>query len=235
MLSSGKLTFLAILLLWIGMFADAPAADRTPEALAGAVTTKAASADDSVDFVNHVQPILTRYGCTSGPCHGKARGQGGFQLSLLGFDHNFDYDAITKDARGRRIFAAAPDQSLLLTKPTGHVPHGGGIRIAIDSPEYQTLLTWIEQGASRAIPGTPELAKLTVEPNQLTLKNGASTQLSAIAYYDDGSTRDVTRLAAFQSNESPIAAVDESGMVTAGTITGDAAVMARFHGHDHRM
>ncbi|MFN9720210.1 MAG: hypothetical protein ACK58L_16040 [Planctomycetota bacterium] len=97
------------------------------------------------DFEHEVQPILTRYGCNSGPCHGKARGQGGFQLSLFGFDAQQDFDAIVKEGRGRRIIAAAPAESLLLTKPTAKVAHAGGKRLDSASQEYQTILTLIEQ------------------------------------------------------------------------------------------
>ncbi len=188
------------------------------------------AAGPTVDFETDLQPIFTRFGCTTGPCHGKARGQGGFQLSLLGFDHDYDYNAITKEARGRRIFAAAPQQSLLLMKPTGQVPHGGGIKLKIDSPEYAAILRWIEEGLPRRIESAPRLVSVSVEPKIVTLENGATQPLNTIATYEDGSTRDVTRLAAFQSNESPIADVDEHGLVTAGTITGDAAIMARFMG-----
>jgi hypothetical protein len=189
-----------------------------------------AQTDATVDFENDLQPIFTRFGCTSGPCHGKARGQGGFQLSLLGFDHDFDYNAITKDVRGRRIFAAAPMRSLLLRKPTGQVPHGGGIRLKADSPEYQAILKWINEGMPRRVDTAPRLVGVAVDPELVTLQNGATVPLKAVASYEDGTTRDVTRLAAFQSNESPIADVDEHGLVTAGTITGDAAVMTRFMG-----
>ena len=181
-----------------------------------------------VDFENDVQPVLTRFGCTSGPCHGKARGQGGFQLSLLGFDADFDYDAITKEGRGRRVFPAIPEFSLLLIKPTAEVAHGGGRRFQIGSSEYQVLLQWIRQGMTRKADGAPALVRITVSPESAVLGNTQKLQLSATAHYDNGQTRDVTRLAAFQSNESPIASVDENGVVTAGTITGDAAIMVRF-------
>jgi len=196
--------------------------------LLSSVFAHASQPTATVDFENDVQPILTRYGCTTGACHGKARGQGGFQLSLLGFDHDFDYRAITQDARGRRVFAAAPEQSLLLRKSTGRVAHGGGIRLAADSPEYGTILRWIDEGMPRRVEAAPRLATLEVQPKLATLKYEAKQPLTAIAHYDDGSTRDVTSLAAFQSNESPIAAVDDAGVVRAGTITGDAAIMARF-------
>ena len=105
-----------------------------------------------VDFENDLQPIFTRFGCNSGPCHGKARGQGGFQLSLLGFDGQQDYDAIAKEGRGRRVFPGAPENSLLIAKPAGKTPHGGGKRLDVDSPEYQTLLNWVRQGMPRKAP-----------------------------------------------------------------------------------
>src|SRR5258706_15768425 len=82
-----------------------------------------------VSFENDVVPILTRFGCNAGACHGKARGQNGFQLSLLGFYPDFDYAAITQEARGRRVFPAVPEKSLLLAKASGLTPHGGGKRI----------------------------------------------------------------------------------------------------------
>ncbi len=90
-------------------------------------------AAESVSFELDVQPIFSAFGCNSGPCHGKQRGQNGFQLSLLGFDSDFDYNALTQDARGRRLFPPAPHQSLLLQKATGELPHGGGRRFDRDS------------------------------------------------------------------------------------------------------
>src|SRR3954452_21714918 len=99
-------------------------------------------AADPVTFERDVVPLLTRAGCNAGACHGKARGQNGFQLSLLGFDADFDHSAIAKEARGRRIFPAAPEQSLLLRKASAQVPHGGGRKLEVGSPFYQALLGW---------------------------------------------------------------------------------------------
>ena len=197
--------------------------------------TKTARADDTaaasiVDFQNDLQPIFTRLGCNSGPCHGKARGQGGFQLSLLGFDPQLDFDAITKEGRGRRIFPAVPEHSLLLAKPAGMVPHGGGRRLAADGPEYQTMLNWVRQGMPRKAPDAPTLKSITVSPSSIVSAPNQTQALVVTAKFSDGTERDVTRLTAFQSNEAPIAAVDETGLVTAGQITGVAAIMARFMG-----
>ncbi len=200
-----------------------------------AMLTPSLHADDDVqipvvDFENDLQPIFTRFGCNGGPCHGKARGQGGFQLSMLGFDPQQDFDAITKEGRSRRVFPAAPESSLLLAKPAGTVPHGGGRRIQEGGPEYQTILNWVRQGMPRKAPNAPTLTSIAVTPAAVVLAAEQIQQLSVTASFSDGTVREVTRLAAFQSNEAPIAAVDENGLVTAGRFTGDAAIMARFMG-----
>ena len=185
-----------------------------------------------MDFERDVQPVLTRFGCNAGACHGKARGQNGFQLSLLGFDPQFDYEALTREARGRRIFLPDPEQSLFLQKPTGQIPHGGGKRLAKDSAAYHLLLDWIRQGLPREIPGKPDLVNVTVTPDEKILGYNASLPLKVTAHYSDGSTRDVTEMAAYQSNESAIAAVDAAGQVKTNNIVGEAAVMARYMGAD---
>jgi len=185
----------------------------------------------SIDFQRDIQPILTRFGCNAGACHGKARGQNGFQLSLLGFDPQFDFDAITKEARGRRVFLPDPEQSLLLRKPSGRVPHGGGVRLKYDGPQYRVLREWVRSGTPRRQPGTPKLVRIMVKPTQRVMVAGANQQLSVVAHYADGSLRDVTSLASYQSNEAAIAAVDEHGVVKTTGVVGEAAVMARYMGH----
>lgn len=181
-----------------------------------------------VSFEHDVEPILTRFGCNAGACHGKARGQNGFQLSLLGFDRDFDYAALVLEGRGRRIFPAAPEQSLLLRKPTGEVPHGGGKKLVKGDAPYALLLRWIQQGMPRDVGRERTLERLTVEPAERLLAPGGEQRLSVRAHYSDGSERDVTSLAMFQSNESPIAAVTLDGLVKAGPLPGEAAIMARF-------
>ena len=104
------------------------------------VDVKNAHTDSPVDFERDIIPIFSRFGCNAGACHGKARGQNGFQLSLLGFDSNFDYDALVKEARGRRVSSSSPESSLLLLKPTGGLPHGGGRLLQPDGHEYHTML-----------------------------------------------------------------------------------------------
>lgn len=191
----------------------------------------AAFADEpAVDFENDIIPILTAGGCNSGPCHGKSRGQGGFKLSLFGFDPEFDHGALSREGRGRRVFLPSPEQSLLLLKPTGRVPHGGGLRMEFDGVEYRLLKRWIEDGMPRRVPGAPKLARVEVEPAGTILGLNQNQQLKVTAHYSDGSTRDVSARTAYQSNEDGIAAVNDEGLVSTTSITGEAAIMARYMG-----
>jgi hypothetical protein len=183
-----------------------------------------------VHFANDIEPILSRYGCNAGGCHGKAAGQNGFRLSLFGFDAAFDYDAIVKEARGRRVFPAHPEQSLLLRKPAGQAPHGGGRLFTTDSEPYQVLKGWIAQGMPVGDPKAPTLASVEVVPAQGILQRGAQQRLAVRAHYTDGSVRDVTQRAQYQSNAPGIAAVEPEGLVRTLDQAGEAAIMARYQG-----
>ena len=151
-----------------------------------------APASRTVTFESDVQPLLTRLGCNSGACHGKSRGQNGFALSLLGFDSDFDYAALVGEARGRRVFPAAPESSLVLRKAAGQVPHGGGKRLEVGSPHFEILRRWIEAGAPRTPADAPHLVRVTAEPATRSLAPKESFPLRVIAEYSDGSRRDVT-------------------------------------------
>ena len=194
--------------------------------LAGATALQAGEALP-VSFELDVQPILTARGCNQGACHGKARGQNGFQLSLLAFDPDFDFSALTQQARGRRVFPAAPERSLLLLKATAQLPHGGGLRLE-KGEDYQTLVRWIEGGTPRRIENEPKLTAVTVSPTQQFLAPSESFQLAVTATYSDGTTRDVTSRTQYQSSEMGIVGVDGSGLVKAGPIPGEATIMARY-------
>lgn len=195
-------------------------------ALVVAPTSGAAEAVPT--FESDIQPLLTRYGCNAGACHGKARGQNGFQLSLLAYDHDFDFNAIVTEARGRRLFPANPAFSLLLRKASGQAAHGGGKKIPEGSAAYRTLERWIAAGTPRTPADAPKLERISVSPDSKLLKFNETQQLKVTAHYSDGSTRDVTELSQFSSNESVYAAVEASGLVKAGPIPGEAAIMARF-------
>src|SRR5262245_32830804 len=184
-----------------------------------------------VDFRTEVQPLLSKFGCNAGGCHGKASGQNGFKLSLFGFDTDFDHAALTREARGRRVFPAAPEYSLLLLKAAGQVPHGGGRRIAKDSEDYRLLRRWIADGAPASSPGSPAVVRLRVAPADRVLRPGQTQQLAVLAVYSDGSERDVSRQSEFAGNLDVVASVAADGLVKAGELSGEAAVMTRYLGH----
>ncbi len=186
--------------------------------------------NDKVDFANQVEPLLSRFGCNAGGCHGKASGQNGFKLSLFGFDAEFDFEAIVQEARGRRIFGSAAENSLLLCKATGKVPHGGGKRIDPGTEPYQILYRWIAQGAPASAPDAPRVVKIVIEPREQIMSPGAKQKLKVIAEYSTGSTRDVTAETQFDSNMGPVASVSADGLVECGGQSGEAAVMARYMG-----
>lgn len=181
-------------------------------------------------FEQDVIPILSRYGCNSSGCHGKAEGQNGFKLSVFGFDPAADYVALAQEGRGRRVFISSPEHSLLLRKATGSAPHGGGTRFEPDSPAYEVLRDWIAAGLPRGAESLPRVVGISLEPAERIVNEHASQQLRVLASYSDGHVKDVTTLAKFHSNNDALAAVDEFGSVTIGQIPGSAAVMASFQG-----
>jgi hypothetical protein len=187
--------------------------------------------DLPVHFQNEVVPIFTKLGCNAGGCHGKAGGQNGFKLSLLGFEPGEDYEYLVKEARGRRVQPSAPEQSLLLLKATGAVGHGGGKRLDRQSPYYSVLRRWIEQGARNGGPDEPVVERIEILPRERVLERGGWQQLVVVARYSDGSARDVTRMAQFEANQPELAEVSATGLVTVKRLPGVVAMMARFQSH----
>lgn len=184
-----------------------------------------------VSFVNEVVPVLTKAGCNVGVCHAKAGGgQKGFQLSLLGFEPDEDFEHLTKAGRNRRLFPSDPDRSLLLMKAAGRMPHGGGVRLPMDSDGYALLRRWIEQGAGFDQGETPKLVAFDVEPARGTIARAAQQQLKAVAKYSDGSVRDVTGMALYESNDKAMAEASDRGLVKISDIVGNVAVMVRYQG-----
>ncbi len=212
----------------------------------------------SVDFSTEIVPLLSRFGCNAGGCHGKQNGQNGFQLSLFGFDTEFDYSALVKEARGRRVTVSNASGSLLLRKAAGAVPHGGGRRVEVGSEPYRLFQSWIESGAPASSPEVPHVVKLNVSPkervlnvgrallpvvgaeNQANANNNATgksahppntqQQLAVIAEYSDGSQRDVTRQVDYSSNLDVVATVSPDGLVKTTGQSGEAAIMTRYMG-----
>ncbi len=183
-----------------------------------------------INFTNQVVPVFTKLGCNSGGCHGKASGQNGFRLSLLGFEPTLDYETLVKEGRGRRVFPIAPERSLLLTKATATVPHGGGRKMEVGSHEYGIVRRWIASGLPFGKESDPTVARIEVYPDARVLSRGSTQQMVVTAVYSDGTTEDVTRWAQYQSNDTEVATVADGGRVESREMSGQAAVMARYQG-----
>ena len=186
-----------------------------------------ATASNSVFFLRDVMPLVTRLGCNSVQCHGAPLGKGGMPLAMFGGDPEEDYETIVKDQRGMRIDRIEPAKSLLLLKVTGSIPHGGAQKIPPGSAEYKMLLAWIEQGAPFGDERLPKLVAVEVVAPQSVVQKGQTQQLVVTAVYSDGTKKDVTRLAVFQSTDATVAAVDADGKVKAEEF-GSAAICAIY-------
>jgi hypothetical protein len=183
----------------------------------------------SVRFSPDIISMLTTKGCNGSGCHGSPAGQNGFKLSLFGYNLEADYEMIVKTHNGRRVNLAIPENSLLLKKPSFAIPHGGGRVLQVDSPEYNTLLTWLRQGAKFETAG-PRLTKLEMYPKERILGGARSTQqLVVMGTLSDGSTRDMTREVRFSTGDDSIAAVSTDGNLTSGN-PGLTSVLARAMG-----
>ena len=184
--------------------------------------------DVPINFANQIVPIFTKAGCNAGGCHGKSSGQNGFRLSLLGFEPAEDYEHLVREARGRRLFPAAPDRSLLLMKATATVPHGGGNRLETSGEDYRLIVRWITQGMPYGSENDPVIDRIEVFPKERTMPLGGEQQLAVSAYYSDGSSEDVTRSALFEPNDKEMAKAGEDGLVKLYRQPGDVAVMIRY-------
>ncbi len=195
------------------------------------------------EFGRDIGGIFTRKGCNNSTCHGGVKGRGGFKLSAAAMDPKEDYDWIVqggvyqvllpgaKGARVPRIDRQNPENSLLLLKPTGKVAHGGGVRFAADSAEYQAILRWIREGA----PFGPEPAaaakveRLEVFPPLVSMERGAQQRLLVTGHFAGGRTEDFTGLAAFSSNDKEVATAAEGGLIRAEKL-GETAIVVRAEG-----
>lgn len=183
-----------------------------------------------ITFVRDVLPILNKVGCTQGTCHGAAKGRNGFKLSLRGYDPEFDYQALLYDVSGRRFNRADPSRSLMLTKPTQQVAHGGGLRIELGSRYYNTVLNWIAGGAPFGNPETDRVEKLEVTPGEIFMSEPGKTERVVVtAHYGDGTSRDVTAEAHLTSSNTE-AAVAHDDAVLEGIRKGESALLVRYEG-----
>ena len=178
-------------------------------------------------FRNDVQPVLAKAGCSSGACHGAAAGQGGFKLSLRGYDNDGDWRTITRSALSRRLNLSEPGHSLLLLKPTGTVPHKGGTRFETNSIEYKILSEWIAGGAPGPKDSDMRITRLEIEPDHTTLKPGDTQALTVRAHFSNGDVRDVTRWAKYSDANAAVTTVDDGGQVKVMAF-GEGAITAWY-------
>src|SRR5258708_3554823 len=226
------------------------------------VSVRNVRTDVDISFANDITPILIKGGCINSACHGAANGQGGLKLSFFGYEPDKDREAIFVTNNGRRVNKSDPATSMVVLKPGGVIPHGGGKRFAKDGPEFKTLVAWVKAGgpvapksagaakgktagANKSNSGVtlastapsavgapaaegPVLESVSVWPAERTVRVGGSThQLLVTANYSDGSTKDVTPLARYFSDDDGIASLNSTGRVTASR-DGEANVMVRY-------
>lgn len=190
-----------------------------------------ATSNPPLSFTNDVMPVFSKSGCNAGSCHGAARGKDGFRLSLYGFDPKGDYHRLTREMLGRRVDLAVPEDCLLINKAVGAVPHSGGELFKPGTEYYNTLLNWLEAGASFDEGKVQKVVGIELYPKNAVLNGPDSKQrLTVRAKYEDGSDRDVTSLAYFSTNNDNSAIVTQDGLVTAKN-RGEAFVMCRFDTH----
>ena len=159
-------------------------------------------------------PVINKVGCTNGVCHGAAKGKNGFKLSLRGYDPEFDYQSLLYDMSGRRFNRADPSQSLMLAKPTQQVAHEGGMRLKLGSLYYTQILHWIAEGVPFGDSKNDRVKKLKVFPEDIFMHGpGRTQQVVVIAYFGDGSTRDVTGEAHFGSSNGDAVTVDNLSLI----------------------
>ena len=188
-----------------------------------------AKAEFHPSYVQDVNPVLGKVGCNAGTCHGSKNGKNGFKLSLRGYDPQYDHRALTDDVFARRFNRSAPDQSLMLLKPSGVVPHVGGALMQPGEPYYEILRQWIADGVQLDT-NSARVTKIEIFPQGITIPlPQMSQQMRVVATYADGTRRDVTAEAFIDPSDIEILATDKHGLVTA-LRRGEAAVLARYEG-----
>ena len=193
-----------------------------------AVTVEQFSHVPPINFPDKIVPIFTKTGCNGGGCHGKSGGQNGFKLSLLGFEPTEDYEHLVKESRGRRLFTAAPDESLLLVKGAAVVPHGGGRRLEMDTYDYNLVRRWVAQGMPYGSTNDATVVRIEVFPKERVMMAGTEQQLMVLAHYTDGAVEDVTRAVLYEANDKDMASTEGTGLVRLSQQTGELGVMIRY-------
>ena len=182
-------------------------------------------------FVNDIEPILTKTGCNTGGCHGKASGQNGFKLSLFAFEPKFDYDALVNEAHGRRVFPGLARGIAAAEKGHRRDRCMAAARVSTSTPKLQDALPLDRAGRARTATRTRRRCdRIEVLPRERLLAGVGEQQLRVVAHYTDGSTQDVTRQAEYKAQQPDILKVETNGLVSTLGHTGEGAVMVRYMG-----
>lgn len=187
------------------------------------------AAEYPTSFVRDVMPAMSKMGCNSGTCHGSLNGKNGFKLSLRGYDPLYDHRALTDEIASRRINRAAPDQSLMLLKPSGVIPHVGGVLTQSGQPYYELIRSWIAGGLKLDLDSTRVTGIEVLPKNPIVPMPGMTQQVKVLATYGDGTMRDVTLEAFVESGNTEVAEPDKLGLISV-IRRGEAPVLVRFEG-----
>lgn len=170
--------------------------------------------DETPHFRRHIVPMLGKLGCNGRSCHGSFQGQGGFRLSLFGYDFKLDHDNLTAGDKPR-VNKDKPEQSLFIRKPVMDAVHEGGERYEKGGWEHKAFVNWIKGGANSVPKGDADFVRVDVTPNELQFASkGEKVQLKAVAVWADGTREDVTDLCRFKSNDTQVAEITQEGEVT---------------------
>lgn len=206
---------------------DSPTTEIATSEIAEPIALRMKKTSETPDFQKHVVPLLGRLGCNGRACHGSFKGQGGFRLSMFGYDFASDHEALTKGEEPR-VNIEEPDKSLIVFKPTNELEHEGGQRYEIGSWEHTLLKRWIAAGANGPADEPRTMIGFEVLPAEFTFsKVGQTLQLKCISTWSDGSREDVTALTRFQSNDEVVAEVTADGLVTCKS-PGDTHVISYY-------
>ena len=200
--------------MWMAVIAcgtagNLPAAEALPPANARFAT----ETQETPSFQRHVLPLMGRLGCNGRSCHGSFQGQGGFRLSLFGYDFKSDHEALLKGEKPRVNLEDVPE-SLMLLKASLETPHKGGKRMEVDSWEYKLLSRWIQTGAKGVEDEDIGFERLEVSPTQIVFtKPGETVKLKVTAIWRDGQQEDVTPLCRFRTNDESVSEISLDGVV----------------------
>ena len=196
-----------------------------------ALVVSGSATKPAVDFIQDVNPVMTKMGCNSGACHGAKDGKYGFKLSLRGYDPLYDVRSLKDDLAGRRLNPASPDDSLMLLKASGAVPHEGGQRTRLGDKYYEIVRAWIADGARLDLNVSRVTAIEVFPKNPVIAEPGARQQFRVLATFADGKQRDVTQEAFVESGNMDVLSVSaETSGLTKTLRRGEAPILARYEG-----